>query len=134
MDGLRKPLRQHSRGDGLSSPSLAGRFIACETVVMPREPSTSDKMVTKTKRKRDMTIFQVSSRSVQMAAPPKKKPRRLHREWSAVIRFVLAVTSAGGLFALLAIFIHPDIKFLLLPVFVYLAATQFQRYNFKLPV
>ncbi len=81
-----------------------------------------------------MPVFQVLSRSVQVAAPPKKKPRRLRQEWSAVIRFVLAVSSAGGLFALLAIFIHSDIKFILLPVFVYLAVTQFQRYNLKLPV
>ncbi len=80
-----------------------------------------------------MPVFQVSSRSVQLAAPPKKKPRRLRPEWSAVIRFVLAVSAAGGLFALLAIFIHSDIKFILLPVFVYLAVTQFQRYNLKLP-
>src|SRR5260370_3401687 len=80
-----------------------------------------------------MPVFQVSSRSVQLAAPPKNKPRRLRPEWSAVIRFVLAVSAAGGLFALLAIFIHSDIKFILLPVFVYLAVTQFQRYNLKLP-
>src|SRR5437588_504924 len=73
-----------------------------------------------------MSIFQVSSRSVQVAAPPKKKPRRLRREWSIVIHFVLAVSGAGGLFALLTIFIHSDIKFLLLPVFVYLAATLLQ--------
>src|SRR2546423_14527552 len=84
-------------------------------------------------RKRVMPVFQVSSRSVQQAAPPKKKPRRLRQEWSAVIRFVLAVSAAGGLFALLAIFIQSEIKFILLPVFVYLAATQFQRYNLKRP-
>src|SRR6266567_1698578 len=80
-----------------------------------------------------MPVFQVSSRSVQQAAPLKKKPRRLRQEWSAVIRFVLAVSAAGGLFALLEIFIQSEIKFVLLPVFVYLAATQFQRYNLKLP-
>ncbi len=78
-----------------------------------------------------MPVFQVSSRSVQQAAPLKKKPRRLRQEWSAVIRFVLAVSAAGGLFALLEIFIQSEIKFVLLPVFVYLAATQFQRYNLK---
>src|SRR2546429_9194412 len=80
-----------------------------------------------------MPVFQVSSRSVQQAAPLKKKPRRLRQEWSAVIRFLLAVSAAGGLFALLEIFIQSEIKFILLPVFVYLAATQFQRYNLKLP-
>ena len=81
-----------------------------------------------------MPVFQVSSRSVQQAAPPKKKPRRLRPEWSAIIRFILAVSAAGGLFTLLAIFIQSEIKFILLPVFVYLAATQFQRHNLKLPV
>jgi hypothetical protein len=80
-----------------------------------------------------MPVFQVSSRRVQQAAPPKKKPRRFRPEWSAAIRFVLAVSAAGGLFALLAIFIPSDIKFILLPVFVYLAVTQFQRYNLKRP-
>src|SRR5438552_14449730 len=81
-----------------------------------------------------MPVFQMSSRSVQQAAPPKKKPRRLRPEWSAIIRFILAVSAAGGLFTLLAIFIQSEIKFILLPVFVYLAATQFQRHNLKLPV
>jgi len=80
-----------------------------------------------------MAVFQVSSRTVQLAAPPKKKPRRLRQEWTAVIGFVVAVSSAGGLFALLTIFIPSDTKFLLLPVFVYLAAMQFQRYNLKVP-
>src|SRR5436190_2320611 len=80
-----------------------------------------------------MPVFQVSSRSVQLAAPPKKKPRLIRPEWSAVIRFILAVSAAGGLFALLANLIHSNIKFILLPVFVYLAVTQFQRYNLKRP-
>src|SRR5258708_33150195 len=80
-----------------------------------------------------MAVFQVSSRTVQLAAPPKKKPRRLRQEWTAVISFIVAVGAAGGLFALLTIFIHFDIKFLLLPVFVYLAAVQFRRYNVKVP-
>lgn len=80
-----------------------------------------------------MAVFQVSSRTVQLVAPPKKKPRRLRQEWTAIIGLVVAESSAGGLFALLAIFIPSDIKFLLLPVFVYLAAVQFQRYNLKVP-
>jgi serine phosphatase RsbU (regulator of sigma subunit) len=86
-------------------------------------------------RKRYMAVFQVSSRSVQLAAPPKKKkPRRLHQEWFAVIRFVVAVSGAGGSFALLTFFKGSnDTIFILLPVFVYLAASQFQRYNLKLP-
>ena len=81
-----------------------------------------------------MPVFQVSSRSVQQAAPPKKKPRRLRPEWSAIIRFIIAVGSAGGLFTLLTSFRGSnDTVFILLPVFLYLAITQFQRYNLKLP-
>src|SRR5947199_39124 len=82
----------------------------------------------------DIPVFQVSSRSVQQAAPPKKKPRRLRPEWSAIIRFIIAVGSAGGLFTLLTSFRGSnDTVFILLPVFLYLAITQFQRYNLKLP-
>src|SRR5437763_7626520 len=85
-----------------------------------------------------MPVFQASSRSVQRAAPPKKKPRRLRREWSAVIRFVLAVSGAGGLVGLL-IGVSPfkdpsNTVFILLPVFVYLATVRFQHYNLKAPV
>src|SRR5437588_7038377 len=83
-----------------------------------------------------MPVFRVSSRSVQEATPPRKKPRRLRPEWFAAIRFALAVSGAGGLFAVLTYFNKgpSDTIFLLLPVFVYLAAMQFQRYNLKLPL
>ncbi|HEY6407950.1 MAG TPA: GAF domain-containing SpoIIE family protein phosphatase, partial [Ktedonobacteraceae bacterium] len=84
-----------------------------------------------------MSVFQMSSRSVksdELAAPPKKKPRRLRREWSAFIRFVVAVSAASGLFVMVTVFKGSnDTVFILLPVFVYFAATQFQRYNLKLP-
>ncbi len=82
-----------------------------------------------------MSTFQVSSRSVQVDVKPKKKPRSLRPEWLAIIRFVVAVGAAGGLFALLTVFIGShDTIFILLPVLVYLAATQVQRYSLKLPV
>jgi len=82
-----------------------------------------------------MPVFQVTSRSVQEVAPPRQKPRRLRPEWFAALRFALAVSGAGGLFALLTFFTKGpyDINFLLLPVLVYLAAMQFQHYNLKLP-
>src|SRR5215831_862814 len=81
-----------------------------------------------------MATFQVVSRTAQLPAPPKKKPRRLRQEWSAMIRFVVAVSSASGLFVLVTIFKGSnDTVFILLPVFVYLAVTQFQRYNLRLP-
>src|SRR5437588_5844149 len=82
-----------------------------------------------------MPVFQVSSKTVPMAAPSKIKPRRFRQEWFAIIRFVLAVGGAGGIFAVLTFFKgHSDAIFLLLPVFVYLAAIQFQRFNLRVPV
>lgn len=82
-----------------------------------------------------MSTFQVVSRSVQVDIQPRKRPRRLRPSWLAIIRFVGAVSAASGLFGLLTIFRGPsDTIFILLPVLVYLAATQFQRYNLKLPM
>src|SRR5579864_229801 len=82
-----------------------------------------------------MPVYQVLSRSVPTAAPPQKKHRRFRPEWFAVLRFVLAIAGAGGLFGLLTLFKGPsDTIFILLPVLVYLAAVQFQRFNFKVPV
>ena len=82
-----------------------------------------------------MPVFQVSSRSVQLVAPPKKKSRRLRQELSTIIRFVAAVGGASGSFALLTIFKGSnDTVFILLPVLVYFAVIQFQRYSFKFPV
>src|SRR6266581_971067 len=82
-----------------------------------------------------MATFQVLSRTAQLAVPPKKRPRRLSQEWASIIRFVVAVSGASGLFVLVTIFKGSnDTVFILLPVFVYLAATQFQRYNLHLPM
>lgn len=85
---------------------------------------------------RVMPVFQVSTKIVQFAEPPKKKSRRFRREWFAAIRFLLAVGGAGGLFAILTLF-NKDPRetiFLLLPVLVYLAAVQFQSFNLKVPI
>ncbi len=77
-----------------------------------------------------MLIFQVSSRSVQSAVPPKKKPRRLRQEWSDLIRFVLVVNGAGWFVSLLTIFRGSNDRiFILFPVFLSLAIGQVQRYN-----
>ncbi len=83
-----------------------------------------------------MPAFQVSSKTVPLAEPPRKKPRRFRREWFAAIRFFLAVSGAGGLFAIFTLFNKDsrDTIFLLLPVLVYLAAVQFQSFNLKVPV
>src|SRR6266566_6419814 len=82
-----------------------------------------------------MATFQVLSRTAQLAVPPKKRPRRLSQEWASIIRFVVAVSGASGLFVLVTIFKGSnDTVFILLPVFVYMAVTQFQRYTLHLPM
>ena len=82
-----------------------------------------------------MAVFQVSTKIVSQAAPPKKKPRRFRQEWFAAIRFLLAVSGAGGIFAIFTLFNKDpgETIFLLLPVLVYLAAVQFQSFNLKVP-
>jgi serine phosphatase RsbU (regulator of sigma subunit) len=81
-----------------------------------------------------MAVFEVSSKTVVLAGPPKKKHRRFRQEWWSIIRFVLAVGGAGGFFAFLTRFKGSnDAIFILLPVLVYLAAVQFQRSNPKFP-
>jgi serine phosphatase RsbU (regulator of sigma subunit) len=83
-----------------------------------------------------MPAFQVSSRTVSAPPPPKRKPQRLRQEWVAVINFISAVSGAGGLFALILISIKipGDFAFVLLPVLVYFAITQFRSYTLKVPI
>jgi serine phosphatase RsbU (regulator of sigma subunit) len=83
-----------------------------------------------------MLTFQVSSRTVPSPPPSKKKPRRLRQQWVAIISFISAISGAGGLFALILINVKipGDFAFVLLPVFVYFAITQFQSYTFKVPM
>jgi serine phosphatase RsbU (regulator of sigma subunit) len=83
-----------------------------------------------------MPAFQVTSRIVSSSPPPKKKPRRLRQEWVAIISFISAIGGAGGLFALILtnVKIPDNFAFVLLPVFVYFAITQFRSYTFKVPM
>lgn len=84
-----------------------------------------------------MPEFQVLSRTTQMAAPPQKMHRRFRPEWFAVLRFVLAISGAAGLFVLLLTIFKGssnEVLFILLPVLIYLAAVQFQSFNFKVPL
>ncbi len=83
-----------------------------------------------------MPAFQVSSRTAASPPPPKRKPRRLRREWVAVISFMSAMGGAGGLFALILanLKLPDDIVFVLLPIFVYFAVIQLQAYTFKVPL
>src|SRR6266566_2595640 len=75
-----------------------------------------------------MAVFQVSSRSVQLAAPPKKRTRFLPYQRFIIARVVGAILYAGLLFALFALLSH-DIVFFLIPVLLSLTTAQPQRYN-----
>src|SRR6266516_2619287 len=80
------------------------------------------------KRKRDMLVFQVSSRSVQLAATPRKRTQFLPYQHYIITRVVGALLYASLLFALFAILSH-DIVFFLIPVLLSLTTAQPQRYN-----
>jgi K+-sensing histidine kinase KdpD len=79
-------------------------------------------------RKLVMAIFQISSRSVQLAAPPKKKPRRLRQEWSAVIPVVRSMIISALLFVTLLNISGSNYTFILLPVFLSLFITSSRYY------
>src|SRR5712691_5166178 len=49
-------------------------------------------------RKRAMSVFQVSSRSVQLAAPPKKRTRRFPSQWYLVARAVVSGLIGAAIF------------------------------------
>jgi serine phosphatase RsbU (regulator of sigma subunit) len=75
-----------------------------------------------------MAVFQVSSRSVQLAAPPKKRTRFLPYQRYILARVVGAILYAGLIFALFAI-LSQDIVFFFIPVLLSLTTAQPQRYN-----
>ena len=62
-----------------------------------------------------MPTFQVSSRSVKSAGPPRKRPSRAMRQLYAVLRYVQAVSLVGGTFALVLLLVQTRLVFILLP-------------------
>jgi serine phosphatase RsbU (regulator of sigma subunit) len=77
-----------------------------------------------------MPVFQITSAGPQLAAPPKKRARRLPYEWYIGTRALIAGAIGGFSFALLLnIFGHPAAFFIFLPIFVSLAWAQPLRYN-----
>jgi len=77
-----------------------------------------------------MPVFQVSSRSLQLAAPPRKRTRRLPSLGYRIARTLVGGLIGGLLFTLvLTVLGHPDTVFILLPVLVSLSWAQPQRYN-----
>jgi serine phosphatase RsbU (regulator of sigma subunit) len=66
-----------------------------------------------------MPVFQVSSRSLQLAAPPRKRTRRLPSLGYRIARTLVGGLIGGLLFTLvLTVLGHPDTVFILLPVLV----------------
>lgn len=83
-----------------------------------------------------MPAFQVISKIASAPPPPNKRPPRLHPGWITAISFISSIGGAGGLFALILIKFNlpDDSAFILLPVLVYFAVTQFRSYTFKVPL
>src|SRR6266852_5533420 len=75
-----------------------------------------------------MATFQVLSRTAQLAAPPKKRPRRLSQEWSAVIRVLRSMVISAFLFVTLLDISGSNYTFILLPVFLSLFITSSRHY------
>src|SRR5438132_1245589 len=79
-----------------------------------------------------MSTFQVISRTAQASAPPKKRPRRISQEWSAVIRVVRSMGISALLFVALLDITGSDYTFILLPVFLSLFITGSRLYPFNM--
>lgn len=76
-----------------------------------------------------MAVFQVSSRSVEYPAPPRKHTRRFPAQWYIVTRVIVSGFIGGTLFTLLTVLFGRNTVFILLPVLVSLTWAQPQRYN-----
>src|SRR6266849_9314325 len=80
-----------------------------------------------------MPIFQVSSRTVQPPGPPKKRPRRVHQRWYAVLRrLVVGGLIIAALAALLGKLGLSSLFFILLPVCVSIIMARSYLYNRKM--
>ena len=86
-----------------------------------------------------MPVFQILSRRVQAAAPPKKPRVRIPYQWSFVIRLIVGLNIAGSIFGVLAgygstltIFGISAVVFLLLLVLIDFASAQFQGYDLSI--
>jgi serine phosphatase RsbU (regulator of sigma subunit) len=75
-----------------------------------------------------MATFQVLSRKAQLTVPPKKRPRRLSQEWSAVIRVIRSMIISAFLFVTLLDISGSNYTFILLPVFLSLFITSSRHY------
>jgi serine phosphatase RsbU (regulator of sigma subunit) len=78
-----------------------------------------------------MPTFQVVSRTATVLAPPKKKPRHMSQEWSAVIRVVRSMGISALLFVTVLYISGSNYTFVLLPAFLSLFIAGSWRYNWR---
>ena len=78
-----------------------------------------------------MPTFRVVSRTATVSVPPKKRPRRILQEWSAVIRVVRSMGISALLFIVVLDISHSNYTFVLLPAFLSLFIAGSWRYNWR---
>jgi serine phosphatase RsbU (regulator of sigma subunit) len=78
-----------------------------------------------------MPTFQVVSRTAQVPVPPKKRPRRISQEWSAVIRVVRSMGISALLFVVILDLSRSNYTFILLPAFLSLFIAGSWHYNWR---
>lgn len=76
-----------------------------------------------------MALFQISSRTEQVSAPPQKRPRRFSHGWMTFFRLQRSVSISALLFVLVLRISGSDYTFLLLPVFLSLFITSSHGYT-----
>lgn len=76
-----------------------------------------------------MPVYQVVTRTEQVAEPPRKRVRRISREWSLALRFWRNLSIAALLFVLILTTTGSNYAFVLLPVFLSLFVTGSRGYN-----
>src|SRR6266480_235418 len=78
-----------------------------------------------------MPTFRVVSRTATVSVPPKKRPRRILQEWSAVIRVVRSMGISALLFVTILYISGSNYTFVLLPAFLSLFIAGSWRYNWR---
>lgn len=76
-----------------------------------------------------MPVYQVITRTEQVAEPPRKRVRRISREWALAFRFWRNIAIAALLFVAILVTSGSDYAFVLLPVFLSLFITGARGYN-----
>src|SRR5581483_5083258 len=76
-----------------------------------------------------MPVYQVVTRTEQVAEPPRRRVRRISREWSLAFRFWRNITIGALLFVAILTTSGSDYAFVLLPVLLSLFITGARGYN-----